>query len=79
MTIDWTSLLTVFAESIGSTVAVVMLVATAVLGLSARTTRPDMRTRHSMVSPTSGTAVAAICLSGVAVIILCGLCEIVGR
>jgi hypothetical protein len=76
MTIDWTSLLTVFVASISSTVAVVTLVATAVLGLSARTTRPDMRTRHSMIS---GTAVAAICLSGVAMIILCGLCEIVGR
>ena len=79
MTINWTSLLTVFVASISATVAVVMLVATAVLGLSARTTPPDMRTRHSMISPTAGTAVAAICLSAAAMIVLFGLWEIVGR
>ena len=41
MTIHWDSLLAVFVVSLGSAVAVVVLVALAMLGLSARAVVPD--------------------------------------
>ena len=52
MTINWASLIAVFLVSFGSTVAVVVLVAVATLGLSARGARPasiDRRTGNSIV------------------------------
>jgi hypothetical protein len=82
MTINWASLIAVFLVSFGSTVAVVVLLAVATLGLSARAARPasiDRPTGNSMFSPTSATAVVATCLAAAAAIVLLGLWEMVGR
>jgi heme/copper-type cytochrome/quinol oxidase subunit 2 len=82
MTINWASLLHVFVVSLGSTVAVVVLVAVATLGLSARAVRTAStgpRTGHSTFSRVPATAVAATCLAAAAVIVLFGLWEIVAR
>ena len=76
MTIHWGALLTVFATSLGASVAVVALVAAALLGLSARTPRlavRDAAPRGRALSPRAGTAVATACLSGAGAIVLVGL------
>ena len=91
MTIHWAALLTVFATSLGASVAVVALVAVALLGLSARTPHlalcdgapvaaPPVRSpRRRSLSPWMGTAVAAICLTGAAAIVLVGLWAMIVR
>jgi hypothetical protein len=82
VTINWASLIAVFLVSFGSTAAVVVLLAVATLGLSARGARTasiDRRTGNSTFSPTSATAVVATCLAAAAAIVLLGLWEIVGR
>lgn len=82
MTIHWENLLGVFLVSFGATVAVVALVTTALLGLSARAARlgpADAPARPTPFSPAAGTAVAAACLVAAAVIVLCGLWTIVAR
>jgi hypothetical protein len=82
MTISWNSLLAVFLVSLTSTVAVVLLIALAMLGLSARAprvVRSDAQTRHPLVSASTGTAVAGACLAAAAGIVLFGLWEIVAR
>ena len=48
MTIHWDSLLAVFAASLGSTVAVVVLVTVALLGLSARSAGTTGRSRQPL-------------------------------
>jgi hypothetical protein len=76
MTIHWDSLFAVFAVSLGSTVAVVVLVTLALLGLSIRARRPaaaPVARRHPVISPAVGTTVAAVCLGAAALIVLCGL------
>jgi hypothetical protein len=86
MTIHWGALLTVFATSLGASVAVVALVAAALLGLSARTPHlalcagapHDVPPRRSL-SPRVGTAVAAVCLTGAAGIVLVGLWAMIAR
>jgi hypothetical protein len=70
MTIHWESLVTVFAVSLGATLAVVALVATGLRGLSAR---------RWTISAGSGAAVAGACLVGAAAIVLFGLWVIVAR
>jgi hypothetical protein len=82
MSIHWDSLLAVFVVSLSSTVAVVVLVTLAMLGLSARAprlVRSDAPTRHALSSPLMGTAVAGVCLSAAAVIVLFGLWTMVAR
>jgi hypothetical protein len=76
MSIHWGSLLTVFVASLGATVAVVVLVALALLGVSARTA-PAGPTR--LFSPAVGTAVAGVCLAGATGIVLLGLWVLVAR
>jgi hypothetical protein len=79
MTIHWDSLLAVFLVSLGSTVAVVVLVALAVVGLSARAAAPRETDGAPRLSPALGTALAGACLAAVALIMLFGLWAIVSR
>jgi hypothetical protein len=82
MTIYWDSLLAVFAVSLGSTVAVVVLVTLALLGLSTRARRPaaaPVGRRPPVISPAVGTAVAAVCFAAAALIVLCGLWVLIAK
>jgi Zn-dependent protease len=80
MSIQWGSLLTVFVVSLGSTVAVVLLVTLALIGLSGRSAPVGPTAAHrTLFTPTAGTAMAGACLVGVAVIVLFGLWAIVAR
>ncbi len=82
MTIHWGNLLTVFTVSLGSTVVLTVLVATALLGLSARAprvVRAGGPGRHTGLSAGTGTALAAACLSGAAGIVLFGLWTMIAR
>jgi hypothetical protein len=82
MTLHWDSLLAVVAASLGSTVAVVALVALALVGLSARTprlVRAGVPTRRAPLTPRAGTALAATCLTIAAAIVLLGLEAVVVR
>jgi predicted secreted protein len=82
MTIHWDALFAVFAVSLGSAVGVVALVTVALLGLSARAaqaTGPDVADRRPALSPAAGTAVAAVCLTAAAAIVLFGLWVLVVR
>jgi hypothetical protein len=83
MTIHWDALLTVVAVALGSTLAVVVLVTLALIGLSARAvgvTRPTAGpTRRPPLSPKGGTVVAVVCLGAVAAIVLFGLGVMVVR
>ena len=75
MSIHWDSLLAVFVVSLGSAVAVVVLVALAMLGLSARAAAAEGP--PTSVSPwrlrVAGTAAAGACLTVAAAIVLAGL------
>lgn len=81
--IHWGSLLVVQLVSFGVTIAVVVLVSLAVVGLSARgahrapASTPGQRV--TTLSARSGTAVGAICLVVAAMIVLFGLWQIVAR
>jgi len=81
MTIHWDSLLAVFAVSLGSTVAVVVLVTLALLGLSTRALRPVTApaARRPLFSPRPGTAVAVVCLASAAAIVFLGLWVLIAR
>jgi hypothetical protein len=82
MSIHWGSLFAVFVTSLGATVAVVALVATALLGLSARAPQlalPAAGPRRRALSPRAGTAVAAACLGVAAAIVLVGLWTMIVR
>ena len=82
MTVHWGSLISVFVVALCSTVAVVVLVTVAMLGLSTRSTRAAALcepTRHPAFSPAAGTAVAAVCLAAAALIVLVGLWAIVAN
>ena len=82
MTIHWDALLTVFVTSLGASIAVVALVAAALLGLSARTPQLalcDGAPPRRALSPLAGTAVAAVCLTGAAGIVLVGLWAMIAR
>jgi hypothetical protein len=82
MKIQWDSLLTVFAVSLGSTVALAVLVALALLGLSARAVRVgpvDAAIRRRVLSPAAGTALAGVCLTAAGAIVLFGLWTLVAR
>jgi hypothetical protein len=82
MTIHWGPLLAVFVVSLGSTIAVVVLVAAALLGLSARAGGvgpSDTPNRPALFTPSAGAAVAGICLVAACVIVLFGLWTIVAR
>ena len=81
MSIHWDSLLAVFVVSLGSAVAVVVLVALAMLWLSARAFVPDgprtsVSPRHSRVA---GTAAAGACLAVAAAIVLTGLWVVIAK
>lgn len=79
MTIHWDSLL---AVSLGSTVAIVVLITLALLGLSTRARRPaaaPMARRPQAISPAVGTAVAAVCLAAAALIVFFGLWALIAR
>jgi hypothetical protein len=79
MTVHWESLLAVVVVSLGATLAVVALVTTALVGLSARTTPLHVATRRPALSPAMGTAVAGVCLAAAAAIVMIGLWAIVMR
>jgi hypothetical protein len=82
MSIHWDSLLAVFLVSLGSAVAVVLLVALAMLGLSARAAVADAPPRTSVRpwrSRVGGTAAAGACLTVAAAIVLFGLWIVVAR
>lgn len=78
MTVHWSSLLAVFLVSLGSAVAVVVLVALAMLGLSARAAVVD-ETAGPRRSPAAGTAVAIVCVAAAALVVLFGLWMIIAR
>jgi len=73
MNIHWDALLSVFLVSLGSAVAVVVLVALALVGLSARVAVADGPAR-SRIAPT---AAAGACLVLAAAIVLAGLWVVV--
>ena len=73
MNIHWDALLSVFLVSLGSAVAVVVLVALAMVGLSARAAVADGPARSRIV-PTSA---AGACLVLAAAIVLAGLWVVV--
>jgi hypothetical protein len=80
MTIEWGSLLVVCVVSLAVGVAVVSLVAFALVGLSARATRPVGGPDDGGTPPVSvqvGTGIAALCLLAVAAIVGYGLYVIV--
>ena len=81
MTIHWGSLLAVFLVSLGSAVAVVVLVALAMLGLSDRTAVADgpRTTTTPRRSRLAGTAAAGACLAVAAAIVLSGLWVVVAK
>lgn len=76
MHIAWESLGIVFITSFGTAVTVVVLVAFALVGLSARTTHhndtPTTLTPTTL-TPTTGTALAAACLTAATAIVVYGL------
>lgn len=74
--IAWGSLGLVGAVSFAAAVVVVVLVSFALVGLSAREARADGEAVTGM-SPSTGTAVAVVCLLAVAVIVIYGLYIIV--
>ena len=79
--IDWGSLLIVQLVSFGATIAVVVLISLALVGLSARGAHDapvSTSGQHvTTFSARSGTAVGVICLVAAAMIVLFGLWEIV--
>jgi hypothetical protein len=87
MNIKWGQLFDVFAVSLGSTLAVVVLVSLGLLGLSARAARPvalvaaqaGNAARRAPFSNSAGTAVAVVCLAGAAAIVLSGIWVLVAR
>ncbi|MDT0354065.1 hypothetical protein [Pseudonocardia charpentierae] len=78
MTVHWGSLFVVFLVSLGSAVAVVVLVALAMLGLSARAAVDD-GTAGPRRSPAAGTARAIVCVAAAAFVVLFGLWVVIGR
>jgi hypothetical protein len=77
MNIAWGSLGLVGAVSFAAAVAVVVLVSFALVGLSAREVPAEGEVVSGGMSPATGTAVAAVCLLAVAVIVIYGLYIIV--
>ena len=77
MTVHWGSLLAVFLVSLGSAVAVVALVATALWGLSARVVATEAAA--SRLSRGMGSAVAAASLTAAALVVLFGFWVIIVR
>lgn len=79
MKINWDALLAVFTVSLGATVGVVALISVALVGLSARTPHvvPAGGHRQATLSPRTGTALAAVCLTAAAAIVLLGLWTLV--
>jgi hypothetical protein len=75
MTIHWASLLDVFLVSFGTTVAIVVLVSVATVGLSARVAPA----RRPLFSPGAGAAVALASSGAAALIVMFGLWMIVAR
>jgi hypothetical protein len=73
MAIHWDALLAVFLVSLGSAVAVVLLVALGLVGLSTRVAVADGPAR----SRVAGTAAAGVCLAIAAAIVLAGLWVVV--
>jgi hypothetical protein len=73
MNIHWDALLEVFLVSLGSAVAIVVLVGLALLGLSARAAVVDGPSRSRIVP----TAAAGACLVLAAAIVLAGLWVVV--
>ena len=76
MTVHWDSLLAVFLVSLGSAVAVVALVATALWGLSARAAVVDAAPG---LARRAGAAVTVACLAAAASIVLFGFWVIIVR
>jgi hypothetical protein len=78
MTVHWGSLLAVFLVSLGSAVAVVALVATALWGLSARAPVVDAAAAPRLARG-AGAAVTVACLAAAALIVLFGFWVIIVR
>ncbi len=78
MTVHWGSLLAVFLVSLGSAVALVALVATALWGLSARDPVADAAVA-SRLSRGAGAAVAVACLAAAALVVVFGFWVIIVR
>ena len=79
--IAWGSLGLVAVVSLVAAVAVTVLVSFALVGLAARASTvggPEDGAPTSRMSPATGTAVAAVCLTATALIVLYGLGIIVG-
>jgi len=80
MTVHWASLLTVVLVSAAATVAIVILVSVAVLGLSARSVHPLSAVGSAprvVPSRRAGTTLAAAALVAATAIVLFGLWELV--
>lgn len=77
MAVHWGPLLAVFLVSLGSAVAVVALVATALWGISARAVTADAAAPR--LSRRMGAAVAAVSLTAAALVVLFGFWVIIVR
>jgi hypothetical protein len=73
MHIDWGSLLIVLVVSFGAAIAVVVLVSFALVALSGRAQAAGPDARPATMGAGAGTAVAGLCLTAAAVIVLYGL------
>ena len=77
MDIDWGSLAVVGIVSLGVSIAVVVLVAFALVGLSARDRTAAPTGAGTALGPAAGTATAVVCLVATAAIVGYGLYVIV--
>ena len=77
MRIEWGAFLAVLLVSLGSTIVVVMLVAVALVEISARREPLVTHLRHAIFSSRLGIWVAGACLTAAAALVLFGLYEIV--
>jgi hypothetical protein len=73
MKFDWKSLLVVGVVSLAAAVAIVVLVALALVGLSARSGPARPGGGASTLSPAAGTTLACVCLGAAAAILGYGL------
>jgi heme/copper-type cytochrome/quinol oxidase subunit 2 len=81
MSIKWGALALVGFVSFGVTVAVVVLAAFAMVGISARNQAADITTfeggTRTTLTPAAGTAIAAVCLAAILSVVIYGLWVIV--
>ena len=74
---NWSSLLAVFLVALGSTILIVVLVAVALVEISARREPEVAHVHHAILRTRLGSWVAAACLTSAAALVLFGLYQLV--